>query len=172
MPTLETARLLIRTWTTDESDVADFYAIYGDPEVSRFLFSNQYLATIANARVALAEEVAEFDPMATTGSWAIVERASKRAIGTAIFKSIVMNGAEGIEIGYHLARAAWGNGYATEVTRGLIAYGFDQLDLRRIIGFARQEHAASLRVLEKAGMTRAGTGEFRNQPVIVYAIEQ
>jgi RimJ/RimL family protein N-acetyltransferase len=169
---LTTARLIVRPWTTDEADVADFFAIYGDEEVSRYLFSDHRLTSPDAARDALRAVVAREEPESETGAWAVIERATGRAIGTAIFKRVTLNGSEDIEIGFHFGRQAWGQGFATELARGLIEDGFARLGLTRIVGFAKTDNAASIRVLEKAGMRYEGTSEFRNQPVVLYAIER
>ncbi len=56
------------------------------------------------------------------------------------------------ELGYVLARDQWGHGYATEVARRLILFGFDELELLRITATCHPDNFASARVLEKAGM--------------------
>ena len=56
------------------------------------------------------------------------------------------------ELGYVLARDQWGHGYATEVARRLIVFGFNELGLRRITATCHPDNFASARVLEKAGM--------------------
>ena len=60
------------------------------------------------------------------------------------------------DLGYVLAREAWGQGYATEAARALIAVGFAHLGLRRIEATSDPQNRASARVLEKAGLRRAG----------------
>jgi len=57
-------------------------------------------------------------------------------------------------IGYFLSRGSWGKGYATEVGRALLSFGFDQLKLLRIWAWCDTENSASVRVLEKLGMRR------------------
>ncbi|MHB8247014.1 MAG: GNAT family N-acetyltransferase [Acidimicrobiales bacterium] len=61
------------------------------------------------------------------------------------------------ELGYVLARDSWGHGYATEVARRLIVFGFDELGLRRITATCHPDNLASARVLEKARMHFEGT---------------
>jgi RimJ/RimL family protein N-acetyltransferase len=56
------------------------------------------------------------------------------------------------ELGYVLSRESWGHGYATEVARRLINFGFDDLGLRRITATCHPDNLASARVLEKSGM--------------------
>lgn len=55
-------------------------------------------------------------------------------------------------LGYRLAKEAWGKGFATEFARRVIAYGFDECQLPVIDAAVRQDHIASQQVLEKAGL--------------------
>ena len=77
-----------------------------------------------------------------------------------------------VEVGYHFGQFAWGKGYATEVTRGAIRHGFDELGLSTMCGVVFQENVASQRVLEKAGMTYRGLRSvFGFDGVMYYTIE-
>jgi RimJ/RimL family protein N-acetyltransferase len=60
------------------------------------------------------------------------------------------------EIGYVLAREWWGLGYASEATRRLLAFGFDQLGLHKISATCDPENRASVAVLMKNGMHQEG----------------
>ncbi len=55
-----------------------------------------------------------------------------------------------------LHRDHHGQGYATEAARALLGYGFEELDLHRIIATCQPENPASYRVMEKLGMRREG----------------
>lgn len=60
------------------------------------------------------------------------------------------------EIYYKLLPAKWGNGYATEVSKTLIKSGFENFNLHKVEAGVATENIASIRVLEKSGMTREG----------------
>jgi [ribosomal protein S5]-alanine N-acetyltransferase len=60
-------------------------------------------------------------------------------------------------MGYCLAEAAWGHGYATEAARALLQWAFDTLDLNRVQAETDTRNVASARVLEKLGFIREGT---------------
>jgi ribosomal-protein-alanine N-acetyltransferase len=60
------------------------------------------------------------------------------------------------EIWYKINVDFWNQGYATEAIRAVIRFGFSQLKLHRIEAGCAVENLASIRVLEKAGMTREG----------------
>ena len=65
---------------------------------------------------------------------------------------------EGVaELGYRLRRDAWGRGFASEGARALVAKGFAEMGLERIVATAMTVHGASRRVLEKAGLAYART---------------
>lgn len=59
-------------------------------------------------------------------------------------------------IGYCLSQHFWRQGYATETAKGLLRFGFDQLNLHRIYALCDPENHASIHVLEKAGMGQEG----------------
>ncbi len=62
-----------------------------------------------------------------------------------------------VEVGYALDEPAWGKGYATEITERVLRWGFEEHGLERIIAIVAPANLASVRVLEKAGMTLDGT---------------
>ena len=65
-----------------------------------------------------------------------------------------------VEIGWRLAHAHWGQGYATEAALTALAFGFDHLQLEEIVSFTVPANRASRRVMEKLGMTRAADEDF------------
>jgi len=87
-------------------------------------------------------------------AWATIERASRRCVGFHVLNHI--QGEPDIQVGYALFADAWGQGYATEMARALLAYGFTRLDLPRIVAITNQGNVASQHVLLKAGLCRKG----------------
>jgi RimJ/RimL family protein N-acetyltransferase len=79
-----------------------------------------------------------------------------------------------VEIGWRLARDAWGHGYATEAAAAALRFGFDECGLDRIISIRHVDNVRSRRVMEKLGLTH----EFDTvvpgpeQPVAVHAIRR
>jgi [ribosomal protein S5]-alanine N-acetyltransferase len=61
------------------------------------------------------------------------------------------------EIGYWLVRSCWKNGYAAEISRALVHYGFTHLGFHRIYAKCDELNTASASVLEKIGMRYEGT---------------
>jgi ribosomal-protein-alanine N-acetyltransferase len=97
---------------------------------------------------------------------AVVERESGAVIGDGGLHPL---GGD-IELGYTLARAAWGRGYATELGRALLAFAFGELGAERVVAQVEPDNAASRRVLEKLGMRAVETRTAYGRPHLVYEV--
>ena len=87
------------------------------------------------------------------GPWAVVEKSSGAAIGyCGLFYFPEVNGRPEIEVGYRLARAFWGQGYATEAVIAARDHAFATLGLSRLIALIDPANVASICVARKAGM--------------------
>ena len=75
-----------------------------------------------------------------------------------------------IDLGYRFKKESWGKGYATEAAYSSIRYGFEKIGLQRIVGRAEIDNIASLKVLEKCGMTYIGEEEIEGYPHKTYEI--
>jgi RimJ/RimL family protein N-acetyltransferase len=76
----------------------------------------------------------------------------------------------GLEVGWAIDRAYWGNGYAPEGARAAIQFGFETLGVDRLISLIYPENANSIRVAQKLGMRRDGEAMLMNIAMQVYAI--
>ena len=151
MPTLKTERLSLRPMHI--IDAEDMYDYAVREEVTRYLlwsphtsisYTKDYLRYIGG-RYALGDFY----------DWAIIERESRRMIGTCGFTHINTANNSG-EIGYVINPDFKGRGYATEAARAVLEFGFSTLELHRIEAKFMQGNDASLRVMEKLGMTFEG----------------
>ncbi len=70
-----------------------------------------------------------------------------------------------------LAPEAWGQGYATEGASALVQFGFDDLDLDRIIGVTYPKNFASQKVLQKAGLEDRGWGRYYDRRLRLFAAD-
>jgi [ribosomal protein S5]-alanine N-acetyltransferase len=77
-----------------------------------------------------------------------------------------------VEVAYHFAKAAWGKGYATEITRALVAYAFANSELPRIVGVTYPQNAPSQRVLLKAGFRSVGRSLYHDIEVERFEIDR
>ena len=61
-----------------------------------------------------------------------------------------------VDLGYRFMKKHWGKGYATESSMACLKYGFEELNLKRIIAKAMPDNVASIKVMQKLGMTFRG----------------
>ncbi|MHC5010085.1 MAG: GNAT family N-acetyltransferase [Planctomycetota bacterium] len=147
-----TERLVVRPWTLDDAE--DAFEIYGDAEVMRYL--HDPVPDVETQRKGIAALLTRVAAMPRgLGLWAIEERARGRVCGMALLKPLSDEGE--VEVGWHLARRAWGRGFATEAGRGCLRHGFDVVGLDEIVAVVQPANGPSLRVVERLGMEPAGT---------------
>lgn len=78
---------------------------------------------------------------------------------------------EHLEVSYEINPNFWGKGYATEVVQRVIQYAFDELKLDKIIAETQKKNQASIRVLEKLGMTFEREVKRHNEIQVIYGIQ-
>ncbi len=124
--------------------------VFSDPEVMGLAFSGRPLS--ADESKPFFD--ANFDH-ARTGKklGVLMERASARIIGLAGLAECTVLGRRDYEFGFILRQSAWGYGYATEIGRGQIDYGLGELGLDRLLAQVSPQNGASIKALEKIGMT-------------------
>jgi ribosomal-protein-alanine N-acetyltransferase len=163
---LVTERLRIRPFTLDDAEA--MYRVWGDPEVMRYI-PREPAKSVDEIRERLERTLATPRERGM-GVWAITRRDDDAAIGVAALVAVEGKGPE-IEVAYHLARDAWGKGYATEAAAACVRYGFDEIGLERITGLTFPANIASQRVLEKIGMKRLGlTSRFYQMEMLEFEI--
>ena len=86
--------------------------------------------------------------------WAVILKDEGKMIGNIFFKRKEPLKFATYELGYIFNRRYWGQGYATEASRRIISYGFEQLSAHRIIANCNQENERSWRLMERLGMRR------------------
>lgn len=155
-PVLKTERLLLRPWC--DEDLAPFAAMNADPEGMRY-----FPATLSHAESdALAGRILEGFAARGFGNWAVEVPGVTPFVG---FVGLSVPRFEApfmpcVEIGWRLARACWGKGYATEAARAALAFGFGNLKLPEIVSFTVVANLPSRRVMERLGMRHDPSGDF------------
>lgn len=150
-PILSTPRLILRA--LQSSDLNDLYEYASDPEIDLYVPWEHY-KNIDEARENLNDFLMDYERDGF-GAWGIEHRADRKLIGIANFsRPHPLN--RRVEMGYTIARAYWGQGYATEAVKELIKFGFGKMQLVRIEAVVLPDNKASARVLKKAGMKFEG----------------
>jgi RimJ/RimL family protein N-acetyltransferase len=145
---LTTERLVLRPPTLDDLPV--WHAIYLDAEE---VWYGAPRSALDENREKLTRQIAHFEQHGF-GMCAVDLAATGETIGAAGLQHL--EGGPEIEVGYRFLKAHWGQGYATESAQASLAFGFDELDLERIVAVALETNVASRRVLEKCGLHEIG----------------
>lgn len=145
---LRTDRLLLRQFTPDEGDL--LFELDSDPEVRRFLSRTPTPREEIEARI-LPALLAEYKRHPGFGQWATLERTTGAFLG---WFSLRVTDADphAPELGYRLRQPAWGQGYATEGSRGLIDRAFTDVGAHRVHAQTMAVNSTSRRVMGKCGM--------------------
>jgi RimJ/RimL family protein N-acetyltransferase len=163
---LRTERLSL--WAAREEDFEALYTnVLSDPEVMRLV--------LAGGAMDRAAARALFETLDHAGdgreAGVLKELATGEVIGFAGCSPTQVLGEADYEIGFVLARSAQGKGYASEIGRAQLRFGFDVLGCARLLGQAAPGNAASIATLEKIGMRRHSTrmSEGRGERVVFVA---
>ena len=153
---LSTPRLRLRRWR--DEDRGPFAALNADRVVMEF-FPSVLSAEQSDAVMDRIE--AGFDECGF-GLWALQVRATGEFIGFTglAVASFDAHFTPAVEVGWRLARSAWGNGYATEGARASLAHAFGPLGLGEVLSFTTTTNKPSQRVMERIGMTHDEAGDF------------
>jgi ribosomal-protein-alanine N-acetyltransferase len=161
---VETARLILRPFSMDDLD--SLAEIFADPEVMRYV-GKRRPATREETRTAL-ESVMDHWNRSRFGVWATIDKSTGELAG---FSGLCfLDGTDEIEVGYRLGRAYWGAGLATEAGHASLRFGFEILELDRIVAVVDPENVASQRVVAKLGLTFEKDAHYYNTPVKYYSI--
>ena len=152
---LHTPRLLLRGWT--DADREPFAALNADPEVMEHfpstLTRDESDDVVERIRAGFAQH--------GFGWWAVEVVATGRFVGfTGLsvprFHASWMEEREQpvVEVGWRLARSAWGHGYATEAARACLDLAFGELGRREVVSFTTVSNVRSQAVMRRLGMQR------------------
>jgi RimJ/RimL family protein N-acetyltransferase len=160
MSELRTDRLMLRQWR--KYDLEPWAAMNADPEVREHLGD---LLTPEQSDASVALFLAEFDERGY-GWWAVEVLATGEFIGFAGLDAVDEGMPfTGVEIGWRLARSAWGHGYASEAALASLAFGFESLGLSEIVAVTTVTNVRSQAVMRRIGMTRDPADDFDDPSV-------
>ncbi|MEG4007455.1 GNAT family N-acetyltransferase [Microcoleus sp. Pol11C1] len=164
MQEIETARLYLRQFTPHDLD--DLYRIYSDPETMKYITgvrSREATEIAIDTMIQLWEEN-------NFGMWAVVHKIDRKMIGRCGLG--FLDKTPEVELGYALDKVYWNQGLATEASFASLNYGFEILQLDRIVAIARPENIASQRVIQKVGMKYEKNAHYYETDVVYYSISR
>lgn len=152
---VETERLRLRQWR--DHDVMPYAALNADPEVMehypRPFTREESEAMVAGARGDIA--------LRGWGNWAVERKADGAFLGHTGLRPVRedLPFAPAIEIGWRLARHAWGQGYATEAARAALRVAFETLELPEVVAYTAWDNQRSVAVMRRLGMREGAAFE-------------
>jgi len=163
-------------------DVPAAFRMYGDPEVTRYLGMGGTEESLETQCARLETAIQHYEGLADSGYgfWAAERKVDVEVIGAGLLKPLKLSEGElprpgdpEVEVGWHLAKAFWGQGFGTEIGGALVDYGFQNLKLDAIYAVAYPENVASVHIMEKLKMTSLGmTDRYYGVSVVAYRIER
>jgi RimJ/RimL family protein N-acetyltransferase len=165
-PTLVTDRLILRPF--EESDLDDYLAMMGSPEVRRSLRVldgyDRY-----DAWLEMAQWRGQWE-LRGSGHFALEERASGRFVGRAGLHRPEREDWPGLEVGWTLDRRYWGDGYATEAGAGAVAYAVEVMGEDELYSTILPDNAASQAVAARLGFVLVDERVLSGYPAGVHGI--
>ncbi|MGK4580892.1 GNAT family N-acetyltransferase [Kitasatospora sp. HPMI-4] len=152
---LETGRLVLRRFTTEDADL--LLELDADPEVMRYLTGGRATPREEVEQRILLLYFSYYRRFPALGYWAALERTTGEFLGWFEFRPPDDERPDEVELGYRLRRSAWGLGYATEGARALIGKGFTEPGVERVFAVTMAVNQGSRRVMEKAGLRHVRT---------------
>lgn len=144
MKIIETKRLILRELNVSDSE--QFFKLNSNAKVLKYTGDTPFLS-ISDAELFLKN----YNDYTINGfgRWAVISKESNGFLGWCGLK---LNEEGLIDLGFRFFQKDWRKGYATESAKASLEFGFNNLNITKIIGRASIDNGASIRVLEKLGM--------------------
>ena len=150
---METEKTIIKLFQTYH--ISQIAKICNNPNLSKNLLNMPYPFTIKNAK-AWVKNSKKLLKIGNSLSFAIIEKHNNELIGSIALENLNKTH-RNAEISYWIDEKNWNKGYATEVLKAVVEFGFKKINLHRIIGKCYVENIASAKVMEKCGFVFEGT---------------
>lgn len=159
---LETPRLRLRP--VEERDLPFLMTIFGDARTlvhfPRTYTQEEIGAWVRRQPALFAER--------RMGLRIVEEKATGAPVGDVGVSPVPIEGQEEVEVMWHLPRASWGRGFATEAARRMLRHAQEDLGLERVVALVLPANEPSRRVAERLGMQVERTVTWADKPHLLY----
>ena len=162
---LETPRLLLRHQVIEDLD--DLWALYCNPNITRYIPDAP--CSREEAQEELEWHMHGHPKHPELGLWATIHKETGKFIGRCGLLPWTIDGQNEVEVAYTIAEEYWGQGLGSEAAQAILEYGFDKLNLSRLICLINSENIPSQRVAEKIGMIFEKEGRDEMGPFLIYS---
>lgn len=165
MKILETNRLILRHQVLD--DIDDLFTLYCDLDIVKYIpdAPRNYEET----REELEWHMNGHPKHPELGLWATIHKETGKFIGRCGLLPWTIDGQDEIEVAYLISKAYWKQGLGTEAAQAILNYGFEELNLMRLICLIDKENLASIKVAENIGMMFEKECRDETGPFLVYS---
>lgn len=163
---LETPRLVLRHQLIEDLD--DLWALYQDPDITKYIPDAPHKRE--EAQEELEWHMHGHPRNRELGLWATIHKETGKFIGRCGLLPWEIDGHNEVEVAYTIAGAYQGHGLGTEAAQSILKYGFEKLNLSRLICLIDPENIPSQRVAEKIGMKFEKESSDEYGPFWVYSI--
>ena len=154
LPIIETERLLLRMYRADELE--SVYRLITDKNVTKF-FPDYYTVEKDYVLTSLPRRIERWRKYGF-GQLGVFDKTTNQLIGYCGLQ--YLDNTDEVEIYYGLHKKFWRKGLATEAAKSILRFGFEKLQLPRIVGATHPDNTDSQRVLMKLGMQRGANACF------------
>lgn len=165
-PRIETERLILRTYTNE--DLKTVYVLITDPEVTRF-FPKSYSVKKEDVLASLPRRLDKWRKQGF-GQLGVFEKATGQLIGYVGLQ--YLDQTTEVEIYYGFFKKMWGRGIATEAAKAMLRFGFEEINLEKIVAVTHPENYASQKVLTRLGLERGENQRFYNVDAAYFSISK
>ena len=157
--------MALRRLTMD--DLGALAAIYRDADVRKYF--PEGTLTYEQTKEELEWIINVYYGQYGFGLWATLLKETNEFIGRCGLLPWTIDGRQEVEVAYLITKAHWGRGLGTEAARAILAYGFGELHLSRLICLIDPPNEASVKVATKIGMSFEREADIDGERTLVYS---
>lgn len=166
---LATERLSTRFLVSD--DVAAWASFYEDTAAIQYFSKVANISNMERSKNWIEKQLLRYKEN-HGGLQALINKKTKAFIGQCGFLTQEIDGKQEVEVGYHIFKKYWGQGYATEAAKAFFDYGFNIQKASSIISIIDIRNIKSQRVADKNGLVREKQVQWKNMDVFIYRISK
>ena len=162
---LETKQLILRHQVLEDLD--DLWALYCNPNITKYIPDAP--RTREEAKDELEWHMHGHPKNPQLGLWATIHKGTGKFIGRCGLLPWTIDGQNEVEVAYTIAEEFWGQGLGSEAAQAILDYGFNTLNLSRLVCLIDHDNIVSQKVAEKIGMTFEKESLDEMGPFLVYS---
>jgi RimJ/RimL family protein N-acetyltransferase len=164
---LTTPRLRLEPFADEHLE--QLHEMNRDPEVMRYLSGRP--ETLEESRAGIERVKARWAEWGYSW-WSFFELATGRIIGAGCIQHLDRDATKPLEVGWRLRREKWGQGFASEAARAMVAFAFERLEAPELTAICHPDNAASAKVMVRLGMRYRGVERWYERDCATYAMSR